>query len=46
MDKETRDDLDKIDRRNDLLNKIFVWGMCLFGATAVVLLIKMFLSAI
>ena len=46
MDKETRDDLDKIDRRNDLLNKVFVWGMFLFGATSVVLLIKMFLSAI
>ena len=46
MDKETRDDLDKIDRRNDVLNKAFVWGMCLFGATSVVLLIKMFLSAI
>ena len=46
MDKGIKDDLDKIDRRNDLLNKVFVWGMCLFGATSVILLIKMFLSAI
>ena len=46
MDKGIKDDLDKIDRRNDLLNKAFARGMCLFGAIAVVLLIKMFLSAI
>lgn len=43
-DKEMEDDLDKMDRRNDLLNKSFVWGMCLFGAIVAFLLVKMFLS--
>ena len=40
------EDIEKMDRRNELLNKAFAWGMVVFLLLTIGLLAKMFISAL
>lgn len=40
------EDIEKMDRRNELLNKAFAWGMVVFLLFTIGLLAKMFISAL